>query len=283
MLKNMKDYTYHIGLELRAYPSFQQIRVMKKNGGAANFIYNRLVAIDRERWRLRKTAPYSIADQARLIYLDSLRESCTSFEEAVPFLADKEIDADMVQQAFAGYRVAWKNYREHRAGIPTFHKRGNEWTYRTSNHYTKAVRDGSDICGLYKGTIRFLDESHIMLSKIGRIRVKGSKKLMKSLFARTSETRIGSVSITYDTTSEAYIHLALASDEPFYAPYPQTGRIVGADLNLTNFLYDSDGVEISSPKYLCKVEKKLKKAQRKLSRKYEAAKRDHRNCYESVM
>lgn len=28
MLKNMKDYTYHIGLELRAYPSFRQIRIV---------------------------------------------------------------------------------------------------------------------------------------------------------------------------------------------------------------------------------------------------------------
>ena len=40
------------------------------------------------------------------------------------------------------------------------------------------------------------------------------------------------------------------------------------DMNLNNFLTDSDGTVIDTPKYLKKSEKKLKKEQRKLSRMY---------------
>ena len=52
------------------------------------------------------------------------------------------------------------------------------------------------------------------------------------------------------------------------------------DVNLNNFLTDSDGTVIDTPKYLKKSEKKLKKEQRKLSRMYESAKKDNRKLSE---
>ena len=52
------------------------------------------------------------------------------------------------------------------------------------------------------------------------------------------------------------------------------------DMNLNNFLTDSDGTVIDTPKYLKKSEKKLKKEQRKLSRMYESAKKDNRKLSE---
>ena len=60
----------------------------------------------------------------------------------------------------------------------------------------------------------------------------------------------------------------------------QKGKAVGKDVNLSNFLTDSDGTVIDTPKYLKKSEKKLKKAQRKLSRMYESAKKDNRKLSE---
>ena len=60
----------------------------------------------------------------------------------------------------------------------------------------------------------------------------------------------------------------------------QKGKAVGMDVNLSNFLTDSDGTVIDTPKYLKKSEKKLKKAQRKLSRMYESAKKDNRKLSE---
>ena len=277
-LKLMKDYTYHTGLLLRIYPSDKQKKMIRSNAGSYRFVYNRLVAIDNERYTLRKTAHLCPSDNARLGYLDVLRSSVSAFCVGIPFLAEKEMDSDMIQQAFANYARAWKNCKEEHRGKPTFHKKTNEYAYRTSNHYS-SKKEVAGLAGLYAGSIRFDGKSHIILPKLGRIRFTGSKNILKHLFARTVETRIGSTKIWIDETGACYVSLALASDYPFHTYYPQTKKAVGMDLNLTNFLFDSDGTEVETPKYLRKAEAKLKKAQRKLSGKLESAKKDKRDYW----
>ena len=49
--------------------------------------------------------------------------------------------------------------------------------------------------------------------------------------------------------------------------FESTGKEVGIDLGLNNFLTDSNGDKIDNPRFLRKSEKRLKKAQRKLSKK----------------
>lgn len=279
-LKTMNQYTYHSGMILRIYPSDKQKKMIKRNAGSYRFIYNRLVAIDNERYKLRKTASLSPSDKARLAFLDVLRKSVSAFCVGIPFLAEKDIDSDMIQQAFANYARAWKNCKEDHKGRPTFHKKTNAYSYRTSNHYS-SKKKVTGLAGLYVGSIKFDGKSHIILPKLGRVRFTGSKKLIKQLLDRPVETRIGSTKITMDETGNCYVSISLASDYPFHDYYPQTHSAVGMDLNLTNFLYDSDDKEVPSPKYLRKAETKLKKAQRKLSRKLEAAKKDKRNYWES--
>lgn len=83
-----------------------------------------------------------------------------------------------------------------------------------------------------------------------------------------------------DNLGLCYISISLASDYPFYDECDKTNTSIGIDLNLSNFLADSNDNIIDSPKFLKKSEAKLKKEQKKLSRKYEAAKKDKRKYYE---
>ena len=53
-MKKMSEYTYHIGLKMRIYPSNQQREIIKLNGGASRYIYNKLVAGHDEMWSLKK-------------------------------------------------------------------------------------------------------------------------------------------------------------------------------------------------------------------------------------
>ena len=134
MLKKMSDYTYHCGLQLRIYPSDRQKQIIRRNAGASRFVYNRLVATDRERSRLKKSAHLCPSDRDRLSYLNVVRSSMSAFCATAPFLAEPEIDSDMIQQAKIAYYTAWKNCREEGSGFPTFHKKKNTFFYRTSNH-----------------------------------------------------------------------------------------------------------------------------------------------------
>lgn len=276
-MKKMKDYNHHIGLKLRIYPSDKQKKIIKMNGGASRYIYNKLVADNNEMYELKKSSSFSIADRNRLEFLESIHKSKSNMLIMIPFLSQKEIDSDMIDNAIQNYKMAWNQYNKVKdTSVPTFHKKDNTYFYKTSNHYGKIRNDG-----LKDGSIYFIDENHINLPKIGRIRFKGSKKLVNKILNFPYEIRVGSTSIEMDNLGLCYISISLASDYPFYDEYDKTNTSVGIDLNLSNFLVDSNDNIIDSPKFLMKSEAKLKKEQRKLSRKYEAAKKDKRKYYES--
>ena len=260
----MKEYKYHIGLNLRIYPSDKQKKIIKLNGGASRYIYNKLVADNNEMYELKKSSSFSIADRNRLEFLESIHNSKSNMLVMIPFLSQKEIDSDMICNAIQNYKMAWNQFRKVKGtSVPTFHKKDNTYSYKTSNHYSK-VRDN----GLKDGSIYFIDNNHINLPKIGKIRFKGSKKLINQILNFDNEIRLGSTSIEMDNLGLCYISISLASDYPFHSEYVKTNSSCGIDLNLSNFLVDSYGNITDSPRFLKKSEAKLKKEQKKLSRKY---------------
>ena len=274
-MKEMKDYYYHIGLKLRIYPSDKQKRIIKINGGASRYIYNKLVADNNEMFRLRKSSSFSPADKERLDFLKSVHSSRSSLLVMIPFLSQDEIDSDMINNAIQNYNAAWRQFRKVKgASIPTFHKKDGTYSYKTNNHY-KRVRDD----GLRNGSIYFIDNNYIRLPKIGRIKYSGSKKIINKILSSNHEIRLGSVSIEMDNIGACYISASLASDYSFYDTYDKTNTSCGIDLNLSNFYADSNGNIVGSPKFLRKSELKLIKEQRKLSRKYESAKKGGRKYY----
>lgn len=276
-MKKMKDYLYHIGLKLRIYPSDVQKTLIKVNGGASRYIYNKLVAYNNEIWLLKKSARYSPTDKCRLEFLESVISSKANLQAMIPFLAQANIDSGMIDHAIANYKKAWTQYRKvSGTSVPTFHKKDNTYSYCTSNHYGTARTNG-----LLDGSISFIDCNHIFLPKIGKIRFKGSKKMLNRIFSNGEDIRLGTVAIDMDATGCCYASLSLASDIPFHEQYSKSNTTCGIDLNLTNFLKCSDGSVVESPKFLRKAEKKLKKAQRRLSNKLEASKRNGYKYYDS--
>lgn len=277
-MKSMKELTYNRGLLVRAYLSDKQKICVRKNGGIARFVYNRLVAVDREKHELSKTVPYSPTDRARMSYLKDAYATTTTIRNAIPFLNDPLVDGYAIANAKKDYSNAWQQFKKVKGtSIPTFHKKDGTYSYGTNCHYAKKYEYDPNAIGLFEGSVRFIDKSHVILPILGRVRIKGSDKEIKSILNRKDFTRIGTVRITLDSCENVYFSFSLASDTPFHIAYPQTGKAVGVDVNLTNFLYDTDGIEIPSPKFLHNAVTKLKKQQRKLSCKFEAAKRDGRD------
>ena len=98
-MKTMKQLTYHIGLCVRAYPSNRQKKSIRKNAGVNRFVYNRLVAVNKEMSELEKTAPYSQTDRDRLTYLKSAYSTTSQMRIALPFLNDPDIDCFSIANA----------------------------------------------------------------------------------------------------------------------------------------------------------------------------------------
>ncbi|WP_283574652.1 helix-turn-helix domain-containing protein, partial [Limosilactobacillus ingluviei] len=52
-MKSMAKMKYHYGLKVRIYPSDKQKQIIKLNSDASRFIYNEMVAINKELWQLK--------------------------------------------------------------------------------------------------------------------------------------------------------------------------------------------------------------------------------------
>ena len=281
-MRKCSDMNYHNGVILKIYPSDRQKHIIAVNDGAQRAVYNLLVGVDKEVHRLKKTADIVPADRKRLEdvtlkirELNGSGSDTAHIRNTLPFLNEPEVDGQVIANAKKNYSAAWKNMRERHTGVPAFHKKSYEQSYQTSNHY----RSGQE--GLNGGTIRFLDREHLRLPIIGRIRCSGSPKMIDKLFAHSSQTRIGTVTISRDAVGEYWVSLQIASDDPFARTLPKTGLQIGIDLNLTDLVNDSEGGSFENPRFRKKLENRLAKAQKKLSRRAERAKKDNRKLRDS--
>ncbi len=101
-----------------------------------------------------------------------------------------------------------------------------------------------------------LDGDTLVLSKIGRISM------------RVSEPVRGIVKQVLVKHNKTHKWFACVISEDSIEPLRSTGRkVVGIDLNVSNFCTDSDGLVVEHPRNVKKAAKQLAKQQQKLSRK----------------
>ncbi len=275
-IPKMKDMQYIIGIGVRLYPSVVQQRIISKNCGAFRAVYNRLVGMDREKHQLKKVSIYCKPVTDRLDYLESFPMTSSGMKSIFPFLEDKEIDVQTICNAIQNYRNAWNQFRKVQGtSIPTFHKRKSSRSYQTNCHYDKTDRLAGD------GNVYITDDGkHLMLPKLGSVKFSDSGRLAH-VMERHCPTRIGTVTIKQNAAGEYYAVLQVGSVCPFHKKFRPVSKACGIDLNIENFLTDSDGNVIDNPQYLKKESGRLAKEQKKLSRKAERAKKEERELPKS--
>lgn len=237
----MKDMSFVIGIKLRIYPTNEQKTMIAINAGAARYVYNRLVAHNKEPFFLRKTGCFVEPVANRINYLESLGESSAAFKESCPFLSDSRIDSLAIANAVQNYHKAWKQFKTvPGTSIPTFHKKGYAASYQTNAQYSK------DAVLISDGNVYMTDKRHIKLPKLGSMRFKGSNRIYK-IFER-SDTRIGTITVSKDECNRYFVSLQIGSTEPFHKTAktkpvskdkissPDELNVIGIDLNIDNFL-----------------------------------------------
>ena len=253
---------YFYGLKVRIYPSSYQKLQIKRSSDAARFIYNELVAIDKELYALEKVKTYITVVSKRIEQLKERRASFKQMEIFHPWLHDSLVDSLAKSNAMTAHKEAWKRYHDvPGTGVPKFHKKSYIHKYQTSNQKSK---------DLFSGSIRFLDKKHVRLPKLGPIRIKNSQKF---IFENGSDIKIGKTVISKDSLNHYYASFTLISSKPFKKALTRSDKIVGIDLNTENFLTTSNADVVENPRYYRKSLKKLTKAQKVLSRRYRVAKK----------
>ncbi|WP_033333982.1 RNA-guided endonuclease InsQ/TnpB family protein [Streptomyces novaecaesareae] len=111
---------------------------------------------------------------------------------------------------------------------------------------------------------RITDGGKLRLPKIGDVRVKWSRQL---------PSVPSTVTVVKDAAGRYFASFVVETDPAAdLGRMPETDTVVGIDLGLTHFAVLSDGRKIDSPRFLRRAEKKLKRAQRAMSRKAKESK-----------
>lgn len=120
------------------------------------------------------------------------------------------------------------------------------------------------------GTIALMDNNFVKVPKL--------KSLIKIKLHRHPKGVIKSATISRHSSGKYYISL-LCKEE--VSELPKTNSVVGIDLGITDFAILSDGQKVDNNKFTSKMEKKLKREQRKVSRRALLAKQNGINLFEA--
>ena len=226
-----KAYKYRI------YPNKEQENLIKKTFGSVRFIYNKMLENRKEIYEQFKDDKEALKKQKYLLPAD--------FKKEFEWL--KEVDSLALANAQLNLQTAYKNFfRDKSVGFPKF----------KSKHYDKKSYTTNN----QGGTIRLIDSKTIRLPKLKDVRIKLHRQLPK-------DAVIKSATISKTPTGKYYISVLVELDADIQPVIPRKETTLGLDYSSKTLYVDSQGNSGDYPKFYRKAEARLKKEQRKLSKR----------------
>ena len=220
----------------RIYPTKQQERQININLNCSRFVYNYYLALRKEAYSERKEI-ISAFDCIKL--LTALKK-----EDDKQWL--NEADAVCLQQSLRDLEQAYKNFfrrveqKEKPYGYPK-PRNAQKWSsYRTTNNSIRSA-------------IR-IKNGMLHIPKVGFVKFRGLQKF---------NGRILSVTVEKTNTGKYFCSLCVEEELEIKE---NNGGVIGIDVGIKEFYTDSNGDKVHNPKPLRKLEDKLIREQRKLSR-----------------
>ncbi len=166
----------------------------------------------------------------------------------------KEVDSIALQSSLEHLADGFERFFKKQTKYPRFKSKKNP----VQSYTTKQTNGNIAISG-----------NQLKLPKIGWIR-----------FAKSREVagRIVRAAIRKNPSGKCFVSLLCEVD---IHPFHKTGSAVGIDLGITDFAILSNGKKRDNQRFTAQMDKKLKREQRKLSRKYEQAKKDGKELWKA--
>ena len=230
--------------KFRIYPSDEQEIFFSKTFGCVRLVYNLMLNDRIKAYEESKGNP-----NKKIKYLTPAK-----YKKEYEFL--KEVDSLALANAQMNLDKAYKNFfRDKSIGFPKFKSKKNlVQSYTTNNQ---------------NGTINIF-ENWLKLPKL--------KELVKIREHRKIEGIIKSATISRNGSGKYFISLLCEVD---IQELPKTNSSVGIDLGIKEIAILSTGEKIENLKFSKQLEAKLKREQRKLSKKFLVAKKSKKKLSEA--
>lgn len=217
--------------KFRIYPTEEQEIFFAKTFGCVRKVYNLMLNDRKKAYEEVKNDP-----SKKMTF-----PTPAKYKKEFPFL--KEVDSLALANAQLHLDKAYKNFfRDKSVGFPRFKSKKNPVQSYTTNNQN--------------GTVALIDSKFIKVPKL--------KSLVRIKLHRQPKGMIKSATISRHASGKYYISL-LCKEE--INELPKTNSAIGIDLGITDFAILSDGQKIDNHKFTSKMEKKLKREQRKLSKR----------------
>lgn len=211
-------------------PSGEQQRQMRRFAGSCRFVFNRALALQKERYE---------QGEKKLGYA-GLCKLLTEWRNGpeTPWLADAPVHP--LQQTLKDLERAYANFFAKRANVPRFKKKGQHDSFRYPD--PKQIK---------------LDQanSRIFLPKLGWVRYRNSREVLGTVKNVTVSQSCGKWFVSIQTERE------------IQAPVPKATSAVGIDMGVTRFATLSDGTFYAPLNSFKRHEDRLRRAQQAMSRK----------------
>ena len=215
----------------RVDPTARQEAALARFAGARRFVFN---------WALaRRKDTYE--QTGKSIFWSALSVELTELKNNSGFEWLKEIDSQLLQQALADCKRAFDNFFQKRARFPKFKRKHGA---RQSFRIPQRVK---------------LDRGRIYIPKIGWVAVRQSQPC---------DLPLKSATFKREATGKWYVSLVAEFDLPdLPKPVIVSETAIGIDVGFDRFATNSSGGVVENPRFFRKAERKIKRAQRRLSRK----------------
>ena len=221
------------GYKYRIYPNTAQEHQILRFFGCCRFVYNHFLEVRKRSYE---------EDGVSLSYFKT-SAMLTELKAGPEHRWLHECDSMALQEALQDLDRAYQNFFSKRAGYPRYHRKHAPWqSYRTRNQ-----SDGLRIVG-----------NTIVLPKLGAVKAK---------ISRLPNGCIEYATVSRTPTGKYFVSL-FVKDE--VVPMPNGGGKIGIDAGVRALYTGSDGKAVHSPAPLRAYEKKLRREQRRLSRRIEA-------------
>ena len=219
--------------KFRIYPTLEQVIFFLKNFGCVRKIHN-LMLDDRKK----------AYEEYKSTGIKTKYPTPAKYKEEYSYL--KEVDSLALANAQLNLEKAFKNFLKNKDfGFPRYKCKSNPvQSYTTNNQNTIYIKD-----------------SYIKLPKL--------KSLVKIKLHRKIKGIIKSVTISKNSLDHYFVSI-LCEEE--IEELPKTNKNIGIDLGIKEFATMSDCTKVENLKLTKEYEKKLKREQRKLSKRCKLAK-----------
>ncbi len=220
----------------RFYPTPPQESLLRRTLGCVRLVYNKALHQRTQGW-------YERQEKIGYAQTSSMLTSWKKLED-LDFL--NEVSCVPLQQGLRHLQTAFANFFAGRTKYPNFKKKHQGG----SAEFTKSA----------------------FKYRKGQIYLAKSKEPLDIRWSRQIPDGCEPSTVTVRLHPSGRWHISLRFDDPTIKPLPVTDKAIGIDLGISSLLITSDGEKVSNPKHLKKHARKLRQAQKSLSRKQKGSK-----------